>query len=138
MKSYELIDHTADVGLRAFGRDLETLFRNAAVGMFEMMTELERVTPTVSKEIHLEEKKVEDLFIRWLQELLYRFSVDRTFYRDFQFSALTENKLAAVIRGEKMSDQKHILRKEVKAVTYHRLKVEKTKEGWVGEVILDI
>ena len=138
MKPYELIDHTADVGLRAFGKDLEELFRNAACGMFEMMTELERVTPTVSQDIRLEEKKVEDLFIRWLQELLYRFSVDHVFYRDFQFSTLTENKLSAVIRGEKMDDQKHILKKEVKAVTYHCLKVKKTQKGWVGEVIFDI
>ena len=138
MKRYELIDHTADVGIRAFGKNLEELFRNTAVGMFEMMTDLEKVAHKVRQEIRLEEKNVEDLLIRWLQELLYRFSVDRAFYGDFQFTALTEQKLSAVIRGEKINDQKHTLKKEVKAVTYHGLKVEKTKEGWVGEVIFDI
>ena len=138
MKRYELIDHTADVGIRAFGKNLEELFRNVAVGMFEMMTDLEKVAHKVRQEIRLEEKNVEDLFIRWLQELLYRFSVDRAFYGDFQFTSLTEKKLSAIIRGEKINDQKHTLQKEVKAVTYHALKVEKTSEGWVGEVIFDI
>jgi len=138
MKSYELIDHTADVGIRAFGKNLEELFRNVAVGMFEMMTDLEKVTLTVKRSIHLEEKNVEDLFIRWLQELLYRFSVDRVFYRDFEFKDLSEKKLSAVIRGEKMDEKKHVFKKEVKAVTYHELKVERSERGWVGEVIFDI
>ena len=138
MKSYELIDHTADVGLLAFGKNLEGLFRNAACGMFEMMTDLKKVAVTFERSVHLEEKDVEDLFIRWLQELLYRFSVDRVFYREFQFKGLTEKKLSAVIRGEKMDEKKHLFKKEVKAVTYHGLKVEKTEQGWVGEVIFDI
>ena len=138
MKRYELIDHTADIGIRAFGKNLPELFRNAAIGLFEMMTDLEKVAHRETQEIRLEEKNAEDLFIRWLQELLYRFSVDQTFYGDFQFKELTEQKLFAVIRGEKIDDRKHTLKKEVKAVTYHALKVEKTEEGWVGEVIFDI
>ncbi len=138
MKSYELIDHTADIGIRSYGKDLEALFRHAAIGMFEMMTGLDKVSLKEKRTIRLEEKNVEDLFIRWLQELLYRSSVDHVFYRDFQFSSLTEEKLEAVICGEKINEKKHILKKEVKAVTYHGLKVEKTQDGWVGEVIFDI
>jgi len=138
MKSYELIDHTADIGLRAYGRDLEELFRHAAVGLFEMMTVLEKVQPTTTSTLHLEEVDVEALFVRWLQELLYRFSITRIFYCDFQFTHLTETTLDAVIQGEALDENKHTIHKEVKAVTYHALSVQKTKDGWIGEVIFDI
>ena len=63
MKTYELIDPTADVGLRAFGKNLEGLFRNAACGMFEMMTDLKTVASKVERSIRLEEKDVELIVI---------------------------------------------------------------------------
>ena len=138
MKTYELIDHTADIGLRAFGENLEELFRNGAIGMFEMMTELDKVALKVRKTVRLDEANVEDLFIRWLQELLFRFSVDHVFYRDFQFSEISEKGLSATICGEPMDERKHVLKKEVKAVTYHGLKVTQNADGWTGEVIFDI
>ncbi|MBI4436546.1 MAG: archease [Candidatus Omnitrophica bacterium] len=138
MKSYELIDHTADVGIRAFGRTLEELFKNAAVGMFELMADLETVDPTAEKTLTLIAETLEDLYVLWHQELLFRASVDRMLYKEFLFDTLTERNLKARIRGEGINFEKHHLKKEVKAVTYHELKVQKTKEGWVGEVIFDI
>jgi len=138
MKSYELIDHTADIGIRAFGKTLEELFRNAAVGMFELMAELDNVDPTEGKTIALTSETLEDLYLFWHQELLFRASVDHMLYKEFLFDTLTERSLKARIRGEGIHFEKHRLKKEVKAVTYHELKVQKTEAGWVGEVIFDI
>ena len=138
MKSYEWIDHTADIGVRAFGKNLEELFKNAAVGMFELIADLENVTPQFEKRVTLKEDRVEDLYLSWHQELLFRSSVDHAIYKEFSFQSLTEKNLEATIRGELINFDKHQLKKEVKAVTYHELKVEKTREGWVGEVIFDI
>ena len=138
MKPYELMDHTADIGVRAFGKDLGELFRNAAVGMFELIADLESVVAKEEKKIALAAKGLEDLYILWHQELLFRSAVDRAIYKEFSFDAITEKSLQAHIRGEAIDFEKHRLKKEVKAATYHGLKVERTKEGWVGEVIFDI
>ena len=138
MKSYEWIDHTADIGVRAFGRTLEELFRNAAVGMFEIIADLESVKVQTSKKVELAAENLEDLYLLWHQELLFCSGVDQTVYKEFLFDEISEQKLRATIRGERFDPDKQVLKKEIKAVTYHALKVEQTKEGWVGEVIFDI
>ena len=138
MKSYEPIDHTADVGVRAYGKTLEELFRNAAIGMFDIIADLETVGTTESKHLQLKAETLEDLYLNWHQELLFRSSVDRLVFKEFVFDHLSEKDLSATARGEPFDPDKQSLKKEVKAVTYHELKVRKTKEGWVGEIIFDI
>ena len=138
MRPYELIDHTADVGVRAFGRTLEELFRNAAVGMFEIIAELDSIGTAESRKIQLTAENAEDLYLLWHQELLFRSAVDHVVYKEFSFDGISESKLTATLRGEKFNPDKQVLKKEIKAVTYHELKVQKTKEGWVGAVIFDI
>ena len=138
MKAYELIDHTADIGVRAFGRTLEELFRNAAIGMFEIIADLDSICTVESKMIQLTAQNVEDLYLSWHQELLFRSAVDRCVYKEFTFDTLSETELKATVRGERFHPERQSLKKEVKAVTYHELKVQKTGEGWIGEVIFDI
>ena len=138
MKSYEPIDHTADVGVRAYGKTLEELFRNAAIGMFEIIADLDTVGTTEIREIGLCAETVEELYILWHQELLFRSAVDQAVYKEFIFKEISQQGLLASIHGEKFNRDKQSLKKEIKAVTYHALKVERTKDGWVGEVIFDI
>ena len=138
MKSYELIDHTADIGIRAFGRTLEELFTHAAVGMFGLMAELESVEPTEEKTIALTSETLEDLYLFWHQELLFRASVDHMLYKDFLFDTLTERTLKARIRGEGIHFGKHRLKKEVKAVTYHELKIQKKDHLYSVQIIFDV
>ncbi|MFH1857442.1 MAG: archease [Candidatus Omnitrophota bacterium] len=138
MKPYELIDHTADIGIRAFGKSLEELFAHAAIGMFEIMADLENVTPTQTLRILLKSPDVENLYLLWHQELLYHSAVKSVLYKEFVFDALTETHLEAEARGEEIRFEKHRLKKEIKAATYHGLKVAKSDEGWMGELIFDI
>lgn len=138
MNSYESIDHTADVGIRAFGKTLEELFRNAALGMFDIIADLQTVGTGESAKVHLEAEDVEGLYLLWHQELLFRSSVDGVVYKLFRFDEISETKLSATVDGEKFNPDRQVLKKEVKAITYHELKVKKTKEGWVGEAIFDI
>ena len=138
MKRYELIDHTADVGIRSFGQTLAELFCNAAVGMFEIIADLETVGIGEVRELRLSAKNVEDLYLLWHQELLFHSSVDRVVYKEFHFKEISQQSLLATIRGEKFNPAKQSLKKEIKAATYHALKVEETKEGWRGEVIFDV
>jgi len=138
MKRYEVIDHTADVGLRAYGKDLETLFTNAASGMFSILADLKNVRPKTSLRIKLEAPNIEELFLSWLSELLYQCESRKIIFKEFLIDKLSQNSISATAQGEKLNSHRHRLKTEIKAVTYHQLKVRKIKDYWQGEVIFDI
>lgn len=138
MKRYEIIDHTADVGLRAFGENLKELFKNFAVGMFEIITDLKDVKPKISLTIEVGAVTQEELLIDWLRELLYQYNVQEILFKSFEIEKMTGNRINAKVWGEKFDSRRHNLKTEIKAVTYHGLKIQKAEDHWQGEVIFDI
>ena len=138
MKKYDLLEHTADIGIKAYGRSLQELFENASFGLFEIIADLENVKPKERFEINLDEENKEELFVAWLRELLYKFSTNQILFNNFVIRELTDTKLNAFAWGEKMDKSKHNIKAEVKAVTYHGLKLEKSQTGWQTEVIFDV
>jgi len=135
---YETFDHTADVGLRVRAADLDTLFAEAARAMFSVMADnLEAVWPTEEVRITLPADDLDALLQQWLGELLYTFHVRKLVFADFSV-AVSERGLQGVARGEPMDAARHKLDVEIKAVTWHGLKVERTSDGWLAEVIVDI
>lgn len=138
MKRYELIDHTADIGLRAYGKDIKELFTNAAIGCFAILADLKNVRANERLAIKLEAPNLEELFLSWLSELLYQHNAKKIIFKEFAIDTLTENLLTAVVRGERLDLKRHQLKTEIKAVTYHQLKVQKVKEHWQAEVIFDV
>ncbi|MBN2097782.1 MAG: archease [Candidatus Omnitrophica bacterium] len=138
MKPYEIIDHTADIGLRAYGKDLNELFVNAAVGCFELIADLRNVRVQKSLKIEVEAPDLEELFLSWLRELLYQYTSKRIIFKQFLIEKLTENLVLAQARGEPLDLTRHRLKTEIKAVTYHALKVEKVKDIWQAEAIFDV
>jgi len=135
---YETFDHTADVGLRIRAADLDTLFADAARAMFSVMAgNLEAVRPVEEVRITLEADDLDALLRNWLGELLYTFHVRKLVFSDFTVS-IGESGLQGTARGEPMDVARHELDVEIKAVTWHGLKVERTSEGWLAEVIVDI
>ncbi len=138
MKRYETIDHTADIGLRAYGKDLKQLFANAACGMFAVLADLKNVRLETTLAIKLEAPNIEELFLSWLSELLYQCNSKRIIFKQFLINKLTGNSISAQARGEKLDLKRHRLKTEIKAVTYHQLKIKKVKDNWQGEVIFDV
>jgi SHS2 domain-containing protein len=135
---YETFDHTADVGLRMRAADLDTLFAEAARAMFSIMAgDLEAVRPTEEVSITLAADDLDALLRDWLGELLYTFHVRKLVFSDFTV-AVSDRGLQATARGEPMDAVRHKLDVEIKAVTWHGLKVERTGDGWLAEVIVDI
>jgi SHS2 domain-containing protein len=126
------------VGLKVYGKDLKELYENAAFGMFSLIAELKKVRLRQSIEIRLEAPDVEELFLLWLSELLYQHSSRRIIFKEFLIDGLDENTLSARAKGEKLDLKRHRLKAEIKAVTYHGLKVERVKDRWQGQVIFDI
>jgi len=142
VKDYELIEHTADIGIRVKGKDLEELFRNAAGAMFDIIAQRKsprhHVTTSPVEKINLkqEAENLEELFINWLNELLSLSATKEKIFCDFKFKRLSERNLEAGAYGCAIKDYK--INAEIKAATYHQLKIEQTKAGWQAEVIFDV
>jgi SHS2 domain-containing protein len=135
---YELFEHTADLGLRASAATLEELLAEAARGFLAMLVANPHdVRPLQLKTVTLAAQEPAYLLFDWLSELLYEFESERLLLSDFGLQ-LKDGQLVAMCRGEPMDAARHQMEHEVKAITYHGLKVEQTADGWCAEVIVDI
>lgn len=135
---HEVFEHTADLGLRIRAGDLETLFVEAAEALFTAIVEdLASVRPSQQIEIELPADEREYLLFDWLNELLYRYETEHLLFGRFEVK-LDEAGLHGTAWGEPLDRDRHSLSHEVKAITYHALKVEQTADGWLAELIVDI
>jgi SHS2 domain-containing protein len=137
-KKFSLIDHTADIGLKVYGVDEKELFVNAASGMFNLITALKKITPTISFTLSLKANSKEDLLVEWLRELLYYYNVKEMLFSSFIIEEFSPTALKAKVKGEKIDLAKHSIRTEIKAVTFHQLKIEKKKNYWQTQIIFDV
>jgi len=136
--SYELFEHTADLGLRVRGPDLETVFADAARGLFSMIVpDLGSVRLLEKARFEIEGKALDLLLFDWLNELLYVYETRRLLLAGFQVT-VSDGLLRATARGEPLDRNRHALDHEVKAITYHGLKLERTDKLWLAEIIVDI
>ena len=135
---YELFEHTADLGLRVQGATLEELLVEAARGLLIMLVaNPQDVRPLKSITISIDEIEPAYLLFDWLSELLYAFEHEKLLLAHFDLK-LFDHKLTAICRGEPMDTSRHQMEHEVKAITYHGLRVEQASGGWEAEVIVDI
>ena len=136
--SYETFEHTADLGLRVRAATLDELFADAARGLFSMIVpELDSVRPAESVNFQLAGQPSDLLLFDWLNELLYTYEVGHLLLAQFEVR-VSETGLTATARGEPIDQTRHKLDHEVKAITYHGLKLERTNDSWLAEVIVDI
>ena len=138
MKRYEVLDHTADIGLIIRAEDLPTLFENAGEGFFSLITDIRKVRSTVSRRIDLRGEALERLMVDWLSELLYLHDVESLLFKEFHVESAGEEGLKAVVRGEPFQEGRHEIKTEVKAVTHHQIMVKKVNGGWKAQVIFDL
>lgn len=135
---YELFEHTADLGLRIRAADLNALFADAGKALFSAIVDnLDDVRPAQSLPIALQGDQVDYLLIDWLNELLYVFESRRLLLARFEVLVKLPH-LRATVAGEPIDTTRHRMEHEVKAITYHGLKVERRDDGWLAEVIVDI
>ena len=136
-KDFEIIDHTADVGVIAYGDNIGQAFGNAARALFSLITELDSVAEVVYRDIELTATDEESLLVEWLNELIYLFDTENIVFKRFDVTVLSNVRLRARSYGEKVDSLRHQLKTGVKAATYHMLKVEKGN-GCRVQVIFDI
>lgn len=137
-KDYEIFDHTADVGIIVRGRTLEEMFEKAAYAMFDIMIYAEKIEPIRKVKVSISASTLEDLLVDWLSELLYVFSTELFVMGKFNVNIQKDKEfsLKAICWGEPYNREKHGIKTEIKAVTYHQLKIDE-KEGYIT-ILFDI
>lgn len=136
-RDFEIINHTADVGIRAYGTNIGQAFANAARALFSLMAELDNVGEVIYRDIELTAQDQESLLVEWLNELIYLFDVETIIFKRFEIIEINNTRLKARGYGEKVDKSKHKLKTGVKAATYHMLRIDKG-EGCQVQVLFDI
>jgi protein archease len=135
---YETFEHTADLGLRIRAADLDSLFAEAARALFAtIVDDLDSVQPRQQVDVRLPADELSYLLFDWLNELLYRWDTEHLLLSRFEVH-VNDDGLIGTAWGEPVDRARHALAHEVKAITYHGLKVEQTADGWLAEMIVDI
>ena len=135
---FEVFDHTADVGIHAYGETLTDLFIHAAQGMESLMVAPEEVRVTTNHTITVEAHDTVSLLIAWLHELIFLFDTEYLLLRDFEIETLTETQLTAHASGEPYDAKRHALSSAIKAVTWHEASVSRASGGYQATIIFDI
>jgi SHS2 domain-containing protein len=138
-KRFEFFEHTADIGAHIYGGTLEELFRNAAAALFEAFGALQKSGTDSQRSVELKAGSLEDLLHDWLTELLYEVEANHALYDEFEFLHLNSQGLKATLHGETIDFTHSQTNEEIKAVTYHQLRVEQLPNAtWRATVIFDV
>lgn len=135
---YRTIEHTADIGIEVEAGDMAGLFEGAALAMLSLLLDPRAVSPAVERRIELEAGDVEELMFRWLGELLYYTEAEGLAFGKVRVETVSETGLAATVVGEALDPERHDIRLEIKAVTYHEMLVRRGPQGWSARVIFDV
>jgi len=141
MKEFEILEHTADIGIAAYGKTKREVFINAAKGMYNIITEDKRgFNENFSHSIKLRAENLEGLLVVWLSELLYLSETKLVVFNRFEIEELSDYQLTGKVFGKRIDQSGHKIKREIKAVTYHRLEIKKDNESglWRAQVIFDI
>ncbi len=135
---YQLIDHTADVGIQVFGADINVLFENAAAALFDVITDPDKLKGAARQTLSMEGADWPDLMVNWLREHLYLWAGQEKLVKESRILSISEYKLTAVITYDPYRSDRHLIKEEIKAVTYHQIDVHQGSTGWEARVIFDV
>lgn len=137
-KIFRLIDHTADLGMEVFGRDLPALYANAGMALFDLLVHGQASRDYQQYNLRIRGEDRADLMVNWLRELLYFWNGRQQIVRQLIIRALSETVLEAEVMATDYDPDCHRILREIKAVTYHRIAVETRKAGWRARVFFDL
>ena len=137
-KGYEFFEHTADVGMRAWGATLAELFAHAAQGLAALVAEDSAVQPAESRPVALSASSVEELLQAWLTELLVWFDAERFLPSVYDLESVSPTALRGSVRGERFDPARHTAGTEVKGITRHQFRVEQRGGRWEATLIFDV
>lgn len=134
MSSFQEIEHTADWALRVRGQTLPELFINAAAAMYAITVDAPTIAPQVERLVEVSGVDAETLLVNWLNELLYLTEVEGLVFGQFELLEFAPEHLRALARGQADAP----LRKHIKAVTFHNLRIVSTAHGYEVTIVFDV
>ena len=135
---YRLVNHTADLGIEIRGKDLKELFENGAKALMHLMLKAKRPHRTSSMAVSLQGEDLPDLMVRWLGELLYLFEGEKLVVHSLNIGHISETHLEAELETFPFDPEKHHVLNDIKAVTYHQIRVEERDGQWESRIIFDL
>ncbi len=135
---YRILDHTADFGIQVFGQSAQDVFIQAAYAMMEQIVNRKALEVKFENQLVIEGFDWPDLMVNWLRELLFLWSGNEWLMKRALINTLSPNRLSAVLKLDVYSAKRHVIKNEIKAITYHELQVKQTVAGWQAQFICDV
>lgn len=132
MKKFEILEHTADLKIRVFGKDKKELFLNALLAMVSGLRPKIKNQNSKIKKIKVKSSNLETLLVDFLSEVLYLTQINKEVYTDIEFELFSETELQGILKGQKIKQ----FGEDIKAVTYHNLEIKQKKDGTFEATIL--
>jgi SHS2 domain-containing protein len=126
------------MGIEAHGDSLAALFRQTALGLRQIITSCTDIQPQQEIRVEVQARDREELLVNWLSELLFLLEVRQLLPAEFVIDSISDCRLQAWVRGESLDFERHFLEREIKAVTYHQIRVEQVAGGWQAQVFVDL
>ncbi len=137
-KRYEQLEHAGDIRIKVFGKSCKELFMNAGYALFDLITDADKININLTETVEVSGIDKEELLVNWLTELNFLFLTESKIFKDFEIDRLTDTEITATLLGGKFNPFHHQLKNEIKAVTFHDLKIEEKKNHWETKIVFDI
>lgn len=134
----DYIDHTGDAGILLRAENLRQLFERAAWGMFSVLTNVAEIRLVEVTRIQAGANDLPALMLAWLSELNYRHVTEHRLFGKFEIRDINDRMIVAEVSGETINPDRHTIFTEIKAVTFHGLRLEKSDNGWEAQIIFDL
>ncbi len=136
---FETFEHTADIGIRGIGSNYSEAFSEAAKCVFNIMADLSVFINDLEVSFECRAFNMEELLVEFINKLLYQAAINKCIFTDFNIISLADSVIKARVSGEKLkANHKNSLKLEVKAATYHQLKVYKDNDKYIVQCIVDV
>lgn len=137
-EGFHILEHPADVGIEAVGPTVKDAFKYAALGLISLIVEPSSVDPIEQRYIKLGARDREQLLVKWLSEILYLCDAENFLVSDVSIEIISDEFIEAIVTGDLIDERKHPLKLDVKAITYHQLRIDVLPDGCKIRVFVDV
>ncbi len=136
-KNFEIIYHTADVGVKVWGKTLKGVFKNSAKSLLTLISDVKKVEPSIKVKGRVEGDDIEELLVNFLNEIIFIHEMENMVFSDVEITSFNKKKVNFTLFGEKYNPEKHSINFGVKACTYYGLKINKKDSIFETRIIFD-
>jgi len=137
-KRYRITTRQSELAVKVFGSSQAELFANSAFALFDVMTDIDKIQVQERLPLEVEGTDRDDLMVNWMRELLYLYQGSGYLLKEFEIGEAKDTLVRAEVCGEKLDPDRHEIKSEVHAVTYHKSRMQKTGDQWTAQVIFEV